>query len=75
MTLSGKLVQVARPKTENSLAIGAVASARAVLGIGSDTVPSCWSRSHPRTKRRLRGRCLPKGSWSRGHERGGLSWR
>jgi len=40
MTLSGKLVQVARPTTENSLAQGAVGVAWAVagMGIGEDEV-------------------------------------
>ena len=36
MTLSGKLVQVARPTTENSLAQGAVGVAWAVAGMGID---------------------------------------
>ena len=34
MTLSGKLVQVARPTTENKLAEGVVAVAWAVAGMG-----------------------------------------
>ena len=36
MTLSGKLVQVARPTPENSLAQGAVGVAWAVAGMGID---------------------------------------
>ena len=36
MTLSGKLVQVTRPTTENSLAQGAVGVAWVVAGMGID---------------------------------------